>query len=66
MRLRLYQITDTWSKQPVKDLYFSDKQQAKAKRRELNGLDEQSTPSQHLRYVVSPGPDHRSYRAPVR
>ena len=34
---------------------------AKAKRRELNGVDEQSTPSQNLRYVVSPGPDHHNY-----
>ena len=40
----------------------SDKKLAKAKRRELNGVDEQSTPSQHLRYVVSPGPDHHNYR----
>ena len=57
MGLRLYQITDTTSKKPVEGLYFSDKKLAKAKRRELNG-----TPEQHpLRYVVSPGPDHRNY-----
>ena len=62
MSLRLYQITDTTSKKAIKDLYFSDKKLAKAKRRELNGVDEQSTPSQHLRYVVSPGPDHHNYR----
>ena len=62
MSLRLYQITDTTSKKPVKDLYFSDKKLAKAKRRELNGADETATPSQLLRYVVSPGPDHRNYR----
>lgn len=61
MGLRLYQITDTTSKKPVEGLYFSDKKLAKAKRRELNGVDEQSTPSQHLRYVTSPGPDHRNY-----
>lgn len=62
MRLRLYQITDTTTKKPIEGLYFSDKQLAKAKRRELNGENERSTPSQHLRYVVSPGPDHRNYR----
>jgi hypothetical protein len=62
MSLRLYQITDTVTKKPVEGLYFSDKKKAKAKRRELNGMDEQSMPSQHLRYVVSPGPDHRNYR----
>ena len=62
MSLRLYQITDTTSKKPVEGLYFPDKKLAKAKRRELNGVDEQSTPSQLLRYVVSPGPDHYNYR----
>lgn len=61
MGLRLYQITDTTSKKPIEGLYFSDKKLAKAKRRELNGTDEQSVPSQSLRYVVSPGPDHRNY-----
>jgi hypothetical protein len=58
MSLRLYQITDTTSKKPIEGLYFSDKVKAKAKRRELNG-----NPERHpLRYVVSPGPDHRNYR----
>lgn len=57
MALRLYQITDTTTKKPVEGLYFSDKAKAKTKRRELNG-----DPEQHpLRYVVSPGPDHRSF-----
>ena len=58
MCLRLYQITDTTSKKPVEGLYFPDKMLAKAKRRELNGADETTTP---LRYVVSPGPDHHNY-----
>jgi len=62
MVLRLYQITDTTSKKPIEGLYFSDKKLAKTKRRELNGADETTTPSQSLRYVVSPGPDHRNYR----
>ena len=62
MGLRLYQITDTTSKKPVEGLYFSDKKLAKAKRRELNGEGVEPTPShQHLRYVVSPGPDHHNY-----
>jgi hypothetical protein len=59
MPLRLYQITDTVTKKPVEGLYFADKAKAKMKRRELNG-----NPEQHpLRYVVSPGPDHRNYKA---
>lgn len=62
MELRLYQITDTTTKKPIEGLYFSNKQLAKAKRRELNGANEATTPSQSLRYVVSPGPDHRNYR----
>lgn len=62
MSLRLYQITDTTTKKPIEGLYFSNKQLAKAKRRELNGANEATTPSQSLRYVVSPGPDHRNYR----
>lgn len=55
MGLRLYQITDTTSKKPVEGLYFSDKKLAKTKRQELNN-------TKSLRYVVSPGPDHRNYR----
>lgn len=59
MPLRLYQITDTATKKPIEGLYFDDKAKAKTKRRELNG-----NPEQHpLRYVVSPGPDHRNYKA---
>ena len=64
MAMRLYQITDTELKKPIKDLYFSDKQLAKAKRRKLNGEGVGPTPShQRLRYVVSPGPDHHNYHA---
>lgn len=61
MGLRLYQITDTTTKKPIEGLYFSDKRLAKVKRRELNGDGESTTPSQSLRYVVSPGPDHHNY-----
>jgi hypothetical protein len=62
MDLRLFQIIDTTTKKPIEGLYFPNKQLAKAKRRELNGANEATTPSQSLRYVVSPGPDHRNYR----
>ena len=61
--LRLYQITDTAAQgkdRAVPGTYFSDKKLAKAKRRELNG-DEGN--GRNLRYIVSPGPDHRNYKA---
>ena len=61
--LRLYQITDTAASgkdRAVPGVYFSDKKLAKAKRQELNG-DERD--AHNLRYVVSPGPDHRNYKA---
>ena len=61
-QLRLYQITDTAASgkdRAVPGAYFSDKKLAKAKRQELNG-DEGD--SHNLRYVVSPGPDHRNYK----
>lgn len=60
--LRLYQITDTAAQgkdRAVPGAYFSDKGQAKAKRRELNGNEGDG---RNLRYVVSPGPDHRNYK----
>ena len=62
-KLRLYQITDTAASgkdRAIPGAYFSDKQLAKAKRQELNG-DERD--AHNLRYVVSPGPDHRNYKA---
>ena len=61
--LRLYQITDTAAQgkdRTVPGAYFSDKMLAKAKRQELNG---DESDSRNLRYVVSPGPDHRNYKA---
>jgi hypothetical protein len=60
--LRLYQITDTAAQgkdRTVPGAYFSDKKLAKAKRRELNG---DESDGRNLRYVVSPGPDHRNYK----
>ena len=62
-KLRLYQITDTAATgkdRAVPGAYFSDKSQAKAKRQKLNG-DEGN--GRNLRYIVSPGPDHRNYKA---
>lgn len=58
MGLKLFQILDTSTNKVVPNLYFTDKQLAKAKRRELNGNSEPET----LRHVVVPGPDHRRYR----
>ena len=61
-KLRLYQITDTAAAgkdRAVPGTYFSDKGQAKAKRQKLNG-DEGN--GRNLRYIVSPGPDHRNYK----
>ena len=61
-KLRLYQITDTAATgkdRAVPGAYFSDKGQAKAKRRELNG---DESDGRNLRYIVSPGPDHRNYK----
>mgnify|MGYP000296441669 CR=1 FL=1 len=58
-KLRLYQITDTKNGRPVPDFFFTDKISAKAKRRELNG---DETELEKLRFVVSPGPDHRLFK----
>ena len=62
-QLRLYQITDTAASgknRAIPGIYFSNKKLAKAKRRELNG---DESDSRNLRYIVSPGPDHRNYKA---
>jgi hypothetical protein len=58
MSKRLYQITDTQTGKPVPAQYYSDKMSAKAARRDLNGED---SDTQILRFVVSPGPDHKNY-----
>ena len=61
-KLRRYQITDTAATgkdRVVPGAYFSEKAKAKAKRQELNG-DERD--GRNLRYIVSPGPDHRNYK----
>ena len=57
MALRLFQITDTSTGKPLKDEYYTNKQQAKECRRELNKEHESET-----RFIVSPGPDHRNYK----
>ena len=55
MDKKLYQITEVATRKPVPGLYFSDKVQAKSKRKELN------TDPEKLQFVVSPGPDHRHF-----
>ena len=62
-KLRLYQITDTAASgkdRTVPGAYFSNKKLAKAKRQELNVNEHDG---RNLRYIVSPGPDHRNYKA---
>lgn len=56
MDKKLYQITEVATRKPVPGLFFADKAQAKAKRKELNNTDPEK-----LNYVVSLGPDHRHY-----
>lgn len=56
MAKRLYQITDTQTRKAVPETFFSEKRLAKAKREELN------EGQLGLRYVVSPGPDHKNYK----
>ena len=56
MAKRLYQITDTQTRKPVPETFFSEKRLAKSKREELN------EDQVGLRYVVSPGPDHKNYK----
>jgi len=60
MSLRLFQIFDTHTRKAVPNLFFGDKPSAKIKRRELNGGT--ADKPEELRYVVSPGPDHKEYR----
>lgn len=55
-KLQLYTITDTTTKKRL-DETFTDKRSAKIRRKELN-----DDAGQTLRYVVSPGPDHRNYK----
>lgn len=56
MSKKLYQITDTVLRKAVPGLYFGDKVAAKAKRTELN-----AEHAEGLRFVVSPGPDHKHF-----
>jgi hypothetical protein len=57
--LRLYQITDTVTKTTVPEAFFTCKKDAVLARRELNEVLGPSI----LRYVVSPGPDNKHYKA---
>lgn len=58
---RLYKISDTANPgkpYTIPETFFSEKEKAKARRKDLNGQPEVAP----LRYIVSPGPDHRNYR----
>lgn len=62
MDRRLYQITDTETGKPAEGVRcFSNKLLAKAERNRLNT--EHSPALRHLRYVVSPGPDHYRFKS---
>ena len=56
MPIRLYQLIKISSGKPIKGLYFSNKVEAKTKRKELN------KEACCTYCMVSPGPDHRNYR----
>lgn len=57
--LKLFQLYDTQEEKVVPDSFFHDKMQAKKKRTELNG--QQQEAEGKFRYVVTLGPDHRRY-----
>lgn len=57
MTAKLFQIVDTTTGKVVPDSYSQDKMKAKKARRELN-----EAANSPVRYIVSPGPDHRKYR----
>lgn len=57
MTAKLFQIVDTSTGKVVPDTFFKDKPNAKKARRELN-----ESANSPVRYIVSPGPDHRKYR----
>jgi len=58
--MKLFQIYDTTERKVVPDLFFENKQVAKTKRRELNKKTEDG--EEILRFVVTPGPQHRAYK----
>lgn len=60
--LRLFQIVDTTTGAPIPELFFSSMLKARAERSRLNA----QSPETALRYVVSPGPDHKKYHKPTR
>jgi hypothetical protein len=57
MTAKLFQIVDTTTGKVVPNSFFPDKMLAKKARRELN-----ESANSPVRYIVSPGPDHRKYR----
>lgn len=56
---RLFVITNTITGKPVPEKFFGDKMLAKELRNTLN----QTEGEGKLLYVVSPGPDHRKFKA---
>lgn len=57
MKLRLYVIRDTHTRQLIPGLYFTDKPGAKKERDAMNDA------AGHKRYVVSLGPDHYRFKS---
>ena len=58
--MKLFQILDTSTRKVVPGAHFSDKEQAKRKRKELNPRDESG--QEIMLHVVTYGPDHRKFR----
>lgn len=56
--LRLYQIVDTTKNTPIQGVYFVSKVAAKKTRTKMN----EDESGSKLRYIVSPGPDHKRYQ----
>ena len=59
--MKLFQLYDTVDRKVVPDLFFENKQMAKTKRKALNMKNKEG--EEILRYVVQPGPNHRSYKS---
>lgn len=60
MKLRLFSVRDSRTKNPSNGEYFSSKPEAKARRDQLNA--EQDTNTHLKTWVVTYGPDHRHFK----
>jgi len=56
---RLFQLFDT-KENKVCDGFYADKMVAKAERKRINQRDVQG--NEQFRFIVQPGPDHRSFK----